>query len=82
MTAATSLGTAPRADADGAMAALPATPDQDKRRAALAAQLALRGYELRDTRKGTYIVSRWGLSCPKRCLDRVEDCKRQVGAAQ
>jgi hypothetical protein len=77
-----SIPAALRADAGSALPGLPAAPDKAKRRATLAAKLALRGFALHDTQEGTYIVSRWGMSREKCCLDGVEDFARQVGAAK
>ena len=51
----------------------------EKRRAALAAELALRGYELKRTAEGTFIVHRWGLTRELDCLDAVSAFVRQVG---
>lgn len=81
MTADDIVSAGPCADAGGASLVSSAVSDKAKRRATLAAQLALRGYELIETRDGTYIVSSWNLLRPKCCLDRVDDFARQVGAA-
>jgi hypothetical protein len=48
--------------------------------ATLQAQLALRGYELRPTNTGTYIVARCGLNtAPMASLDEVREFALQVG---
>ena len=51
----------------------------EKRRAALAAELALRGYELKRTAEGTFIVHRWGLTRALDSLDAVASFAQQVG---
>lgn len=53
----------------------------EKRRATLAAELALRGYELRLAAEGTFIVHRWGLTRDLDSLDAVVGFARQVGAS-
>ena len=54
---------------------------QSKRSATIAAELALRGFELRRTEFGTYIVQRWNLSMELRTLDDVQSFAQQIGAA-
>ena len=49
------------------------------RRATLTAELAFRGYELRRTAEGTFIVHRWGLTQVLDSLDAVAGFARQVG---
>ena len=51
----------------------------EMRRAKLVAELALRGYELRRTAEGTFIVHRWGLTQVLGSLDAVAEFARQVG---
>ena len=53
----------------------------EKRRATLVAELALRGYELKRTAEGTFIVHRWGLTRELDCLDAVARFAQQVGVA-
>ena len=52
----------------------------EKRRATLAATLALRGFELRQQADGTWRIARWNLERPAASLDEVERIARQVGA--
>lgn len=56
-----------------------AAPLSVGRRASLAAALALRGFELKQTDKGTYIVVRWGLSRELNSLDAVAGFAKHVG---
>ncbi len=51
-----------------------------KRRATLAAALALRGFELRHQADGTWRIVRWNLERPAVSLDEVERVARQLGA--
>ena len=51
----------------------------EMRRATLVAELALRGYELRRTAEGTFIVHRWGLTQVLDSFDTVAGFARQVG---
>ena len=65
----------------GASTALdPAADAERKRRAKLAAGLALRGYELRELAGGGWLIVRWNLSRPANTLDDAEDFARSVGA--
>ena len=47
--------------------------------ARMAAELALRGYELTRTAEGTFIVHRWGLTRTLDSLDEVASFAQQVG---
>lgn len=51
----------------------------EKRRTTLVAELALRGYELRRTAEGMFIVHRWGLTRALDSLDAVAGFAQQVG---
>ena len=51
----------------------------EKRRATLVAELALRGYELKRTAEGTFIVHRWGLTRALDSLDAVASFAQQMG---
>jgi len=82
MSATIAAAAVPCIDLGAPQPGLPAVPDKAKRRATLAAKLALRGYELHETPEGTYIVSRWGLSQAKCGLAQVDDFARRVGAEQ
>jgi len=53
---------------------------ESKRRANIAAHLALRGFALHVTDAGTYIVARWNLARELRSLDAVDDFARRLGA--
>lgn len=73
----------PRRGAGVNTAALP-VPDADrKRKANLAALLALHGgYELRELSSGEFLISKWGLQRFCRSLSEAEDFARAVGALQ
>ena len=51
-----------------------------KRRANIAAHLALRGFALHVTADGSYIIARWNLARELPSLDAVADFARKVGA--
>ena len=51
----------------------------EKHHATLVAELALRGYELKRTGDGTFIVHRWGLTRALDSLDAVASFAQQVG---
>ena len=53
-----------------------------KCRATLAAQLAMRGFQLLETDNGTFIVCRWNLSRMLADLDQVAAFARRVGATR
>ncbi len=53
---------------------------QRKRRETVAAKLALRGYEMRQTADGTWLITRWNMARHAVDIDAAERFARQVGA--